>query len=311
MCVVTPSSSADVFGDDPAVSHAVPPVVAGVPTEISPGVYVIPDGRTPLVPNVGIVVGERAALVVDTGLGPRSGAYVLGRARDLAGGRPLYMTTTHFRPEHAFGAQAFKGEATIVCNRAQRDELRRKGQACLDLFRAAGPVCAEELQHVTFVDPDIVYVGSAAIDLGGVRVRLRSVGPAHSAGDQIVAVGDRVLFTGDLLEHKMFPLAPFSSPTDVDCDVMRWTGLLDELISVRTEITVPGHGEIAPHTLASYRDYFQFLRAEVTRLWASGISVDRVAETLNEAAQSRWPDWDHPGRIPSVVEAFYRAAENA
>ncbi|AQT82373.1 MBL fold metallo-hydrolase [Mycolicibacterium litorale] len=311
MCVVTPSPSVTASGDAPAVSDAVPPTVGGVATEISPGVYVIPDGRTPLVPNVGIVVGERAALVVDTGLGPRSGAYVLNQARELGGGRPLYLTTTHFHPEHASGAQAFKGEATIVCNTAQRDEMRTKGQAHLDMLRAAGPVYAEELQDVTFVDPDIVYVGSAAIDLGGVRVCLRSVGPAHSTGDQIVAVADRVLFTGDLLEHKMFPLAPFISPTDVDCDVMRWTGLLDELVSVGTEITVPGHGEITPETLASYRDYFQFLRAEATRSWAAGISVDQAAETIKKAAQSRWTDWDHTARISSVVGAFYRAAEAA
>ena len=55
-----------------------PPVVADVePEEIAPGVYVIPDGRVPLVPNVGIVVGEREALVVDTGMGPRNGRRVL------------------------------------------------------------------------------------------------------------------------------------------------------------------------------------------------------------------------------------------
>jgi hypothetical protein len=33
---------------------------------------VIPDARVPQVPNGGIVVGDRAALVIDTGIGPRS-----------------------------------------------------------------------------------------------------------------------------------------------------------------------------------------------------------------------------------------------
>ena len=36
-----------------------PTVVEEGITEIAPGVWVIPDRRVPLVPNVGIVVGER------------------------------------------------------------------------------------------------------------------------------------------------------------------------------------------------------------------------------------------------------------
>jgi glyoxylase-like metal-dependent hydrolase (beta-lactamase superfamily II) len=35
------------------------------------------------------------------------------------------MTITHLHPEHGLGAQAFKGAATIIYNRDQRDELRR------------------------------------------------------------------------------------------------------------------------------------------------------------------------------------------
>src|SRR2546421_13083673 len=89
------------------MSNAPPPIVRGEPVEVSDGVFVIPDNRVELVPNVGIVVGTQAALVIDTGLGPRNGAYVLEQARRLAPERRLYLTITHFHPEHGFGAQAF------------------------------------------------------------------------------------------------------------------------------------------------------------------------------------------------------------
>ena len=57
-------------------------------------------------PNIGIVVGTQATLVVDTGLGPRNGATVARVAARLSTGQKLYLTTTHFHPEHAAGESA-------------------------------------------------------------------------------------------------------------------------------------------------------------------------------------------------------------
>ena len=65
----------------PAPAPAAPPVPPrireGVTEKISGHVYVIPDDSVPLVPNVGIVVGSRGTLVIDTGLGARNGAAVM------------------------------------------------------------------------------------------------------------------------------------------------------------------------------------------------------------------------------------------
>jgi acetyl-CoA carboxylase biotin carboxylase subunit len=52
--------------------------------------------------------------------------------------RPSPGTITHFHPEHGFGAQAFKGNARITYNQAQRDELKAKGEAYLGMFRTFG-----------------------------------------------------------------------------------------------------------------------------------------------------------------------------
>ena len=49
-------------------------------------------------PNIGIVVGDRATLVVDTGLDARTGAIVVKQAEKLA---------THFHPEHAMATRRF------------------------------------------------------------------------------------------------------------------------------------------------------------------------------------------------------------
>src|SRR5580698_3254664 len=114
-------------------------------SEIAKGVFVIGDRRVPLVPNIGIVLGDDSTLVIDTGMGPANGAKVLEVANDLAGSRALILTLTHFHPEHGFGAQAFKGVAKIHYNSAQRDELREKGEAYLGMFKTFGPGVAAAL----------------------------------------------------------------------------------------------------------------------------------------------------------------------
>ena len=71
----------------------------GVPensvTQVSPHVHAIVG-----FPNIAIVTGDRATLVVDTGMGPRNGAVIVREVQKLAKGRKLYLTTTHLHPEH-------------------------------------------------------------------------------------------------------------------------------------------------------------------------------------------------------------------
>src|SRR5262245_34924142 len=58
-----------------ASAQAPPPdplVRENATVKLSDHVYEIPDFNVGLVPNVGIVVGQRATLVVDTGLGTRN-----------------------------------------------------------------------------------------------------------------------------------------------------------------------------------------------------------------------------------------------
>ncbi|TMR04185.1 MBL fold metallo-hydrolase [Actinomadura soli] len=316
MCPTEPSPSVvhkEATGPDaggaPDVSGAPAPVVSGEPVQVSDGVHVIPDRRVELVPNVGLVVGERAALIVDTGMGPRNGAHVLRQARRLAGQRHLYLTVTHFHPEHGFGAQAFKGAATIVYNRGQRDELHRKGAAYLEMFRGLSPAIAAELEDVELVDPDLVYDGQAEINLGGHTAVLRPVGPAHTAADQVVLVDDRVLFGGDLLETRIFPITPYFPPHDTDVDPHRWISVLDQLGALAPEVVVPGHGEVTDASLiGDVRDYLTYVRDEAGRLRATGVSADEAATAIDSDARARWSTWERPEWISSAARAFYDAA---
>src|SRR6202521_900743 len=77
-------------------------------------------------PNVGIVVGSRGTLVIDTGLGARNGATVVRVAQKLAKGPNLYLTNTHYHSEHTAGEQAFPPNTTIVRLALQQDEMNKR-----------------------------------------------------------------------------------------------------------------------------------------------------------------------------------------
>lgn len=281
------------------------PVVADVePEEVAPGVHVIPDGRVPLVPNIGIVVGEREALVVDTGMGPKNGRRVLEKARALTD-KPLVLTITHFHPEHGFGAQEFS-EARIVYNRAQQEELAKKGAPYLDMFRSFGDAVAEQLEGVELVDPDEVYDGELTLDLGGTTAELREFGLAHTRGDQVVFLPEQsVLFTGDLVETRFFPIFPWFPPDDVDVNGSKWIDVLGRLEALQPKVVVPGHGEVGgPDLIGQVRAYLEDVRHRVNAA-SDGRSSEEVKAALEPEIRAAYPTWDAPEWIGFAVECFY------
>ena len=89
--------------------------------QVSPHVWVIMG-----FPNVGFVVGSKAVLVVDTGLGNEVGALVARVAQRLGGhGQKLILTTTHYHPEHAAGQGGFPPATLVVRDRISRKSWKR------------------------------------------------------------------------------------------------------------------------------------------------------------------------------------------
>jgi glyoxylase-like metal-dependent hydrolase (beta-lactamase superfamily II) len=275
--------------------------------EIAPGIHVIADRRVPLVPNIGIVLGNDAALVIDSGMGPANGRTVLDLAKRLAGSRKLILTLTHFHPEHGFGAQAFKGEAKIIYNAAQRDELAAKGTGYLGMFRGFGPGVAAALEGTELVMPDETYSGATTtIDLGGRTAVLSNYGLAHTRGDQAVTIPDAgVLFVGDLAEERIFPIFPWFPPDDADLDADNWVRVLGTLEAAKPKIVVPGHGSIGGvDILSAVRSYIQDLGPRVAAERKAGKSADQIVSDLGPEVRAEHPDWEAHEWIDFAIRYF-------
>src|SRR5712692_5236597 len=94
-------------------------------------------------PNIAYVVGSRATLMVDTGMGPRNGAVVLREAQKLSKNAVMYLTTTHFHPEHAAGEGAFAAGTILIRPTAQQQELEQRGVEYLESFSSRSAVNKE------------------------------------------------------------------------------------------------------------------------------------------------------------------------
>lgn len=274
--------------------------------EVARGLMVIPDHGVPLVPNIGIVLGERAVLVVDTGMGPVNAEHVLAKVREVAGDRELYVTATHFHPEHSYGLGALAPHATVLLNAAQVEDLRVKGEGYLDFFRTFGEPVARELEGVAFVAPDVVYVTEYALDLGGRLVTMHATGQAHTKGDQVIRVPDAsAVFCGDLVEESQFSIFPWFPPEDVDVSGTRWIGVMESLMRAGDTLVVPGHGRVSgPSLLEEVHGYLTFLRREVWSRRDAGMPEEQIIDEVGAQARSMHPRWVGEEWIEKGVQCF-------
>ena len=270
--------------------------------EVADGVWVIPDAdHTLLVPNVGIVVGTRATLVIDTGFGSENARRVLATAKRLSEDRPIYLTHTHCHPEHGFGANVIADDVTVVYNETQWDELTEKGPILLEMFRKQIPPLAELPDGVEFVHPELLYTGSLTLDLGGPVAEFREVGGAHSRGDQAILVrsSSSVLFTGDLVEEGYFGILG-----DSESHVLPWIDRLDRLEQLGADTVVPGHGLLGGRDLIPmYRGYFELAKRRVAAFRAdSELSEDEIVEAVTQQVLDLHPDWQNKPWARKTVE---------
>ncbi len=138
--------------------HPASLVREGVTEKLTAHVWAIPDGSAPLVPNVGIVVGKKAVLVIDTGMGTRNGETVLREVTKVGPGKPIYIVTTHVHPEHDMGAHVFPKDSKLLRSKDQIEDIAAgAGMNLVPVFAQRSALNVELLQGAKHRDADIVF----------------------------------------------------------------------------------------------------------------------------------------------------------
>jgi glyoxylase-like metal-dependent hydrolase (beta-lactamase superfamily II) len=279
----------------------VPPLVReGVTEKISDHVWVISDGGVALVPNVGIVVGRAATLVIDTGLGAKNAAAILREVAKVSRNTDLFLVTTHVHPEHDLGAGGFPPHTRMIRSRDQVDEIAASGLEMATRFAGFSPLHAELLQGAEFRKADVTFEKEHVVDLGGVRVKVVAMGFNHTRGDTAIFVEpDGVLFSGDV-SMKALPAVGGQSK------LSQWLTSQDALAALRPTTVVPSHGLMGNASLiATNKTFLTTVQRRAAELKAAGKTVEETVTALHAELS---PTYGTSPRLAGTVRSAYAQA---
>ncbi len=260
------------------------PILDETTTKISDHVWAIMG-----FPNIAIVVGSRATLVVDTGMGPENGATIARVAAKLAPANTrLFLTTTHFHPEHAAGEPGFPPGTILIRNLVQQQEMEKHGQEMIDMFSSRSPQNKELLAGVTLRPPDVVFDQEATVNLGGVTARLLWFGGAHTKGDELTFVEpDRTLISGDVVQNKTMPNIYGDGGTPAS-----WLAVLDKVANLNAAHVLPDHSPPGDGSLvAAERALISEIRTRALAFKRQGLSAADAGQQVSAELKTRHPDW--------------------
>lgn len=219
--------------------------------------------------NVGLVVGDDRAALIDAGSSPAQGAALLASARAEAGVPVTHVVVTHAHHDHWFGIAGMPGLTSIA-----HEDLVLNPEA--EVLEAARRVGLTQLPP-----PEVTLSLIKAVDLGGVRLEILHFGPAHTGTDLFVVVPEQdVIFVGDTLESDGDPC--FSTASDL----AGWPKALDGVLGAAGEATrfVPGHGPTVN------RDFCFRQRAELAMVQGTTESLFSQGRTPEQALETvDWP----------------------
>ncbi len=335
-------ASSVALGSGDARAQGSAPVLTGRAykfEKITEGVYyATATGAVITGSNNGVIIGERAVMVVDTGTSPAAARAFLEDLKLVTNKPVRYVVNTHFHYDHTDGNQVYAGRADIIAhdyvkyaiqhlnvlqrepfktsqltnvpNRIERlkqqiaDEKDAKdatARAALERQLAIAQQGWEELKEITPTPPNVTYSKKKILNLGGREVQLLFLGRGHTNGDTVVYLPkEKIVCTGDLMESQLAYMG--------DAQFDEWVATLEALKKLDFDTDLPGHG--APFhgkgLIAAFGNYLTDLTTQVAALRTRGLSAEESAQKVDLTShKTDFPQIQGPGADIRGVRRMY------
>src|SRR6516165_363437 len=275
--------------------------------------WTLPDGGYGW-SNAGLVAGDGASLLVDTLFDLALTREMLTAMKPVTDRAPVTdALITHSNGDHTHGNQLLGASVRIVAAKGTAEEIAHgmppemmAMTQTANLGPVATPYARDRFGHFDFSgikvrNADQTFDRDLTVEVGGRRVDLLNLGPAHTAADSVVHVPDAgVLFGGDLLFIGCTPIV-WAGP------IANWVAACDTMIAMDAPIVVPGHGPVTdPDGIRAVRGYLAHVAEQAEAAYRRGLSWAEAADTIDLGEYATWLDAE---RV--VVNVYRRYRELA
>jgi len=219
--------------------------------------------------NIGFVTTKDGLVLIDTPMRPSDAVRWREEARRK--GEIRYLINTEEHPDHWQGSFFFP--CVLITHEETRDALKRaQTSEVIERAKQLDPEAESLMKDYRIRFADITFTDNMNLYLGEHTIRLFHL-PGHSAGGIGVYIPEeRVVFTTDIVFHKMKSWLHESDP-------LGWISSLRRLSQMDIEVVVPGHGELCK------KDYFDE-QSRIIQGWIDAVkSAIKQGWSLKEAQE--------------------------
>ncbi len=261
------------------------PAVRGVPlsafprfVKLSDKVYGYEEIRQPGFTTVSlIVIGRHGVLVADGQGSVQATQTMLDKIKTLSPLPVKWYVVGSDHGDHTAGNSVLPKDIQFVVHATSLAQLKKDSAAATATNRPA-----------VIVPPAAMTSDTETIDLGGISVRVRFLGRAHTGGDLMVEVpSEKLLFMSEAYLNRVFPAMRSAYGAE-------WVHTIDRALALKNvDRFIPGHGfieeaKVSREELVAFRDALTAVIAEVRRLKAAGLTVDQAIAQVNWGPYAKW-----------------------
>ncbi|MDQ8162267.1 MAG: hypothetical protein P3C10_06745 [Gemmatimonadota bacterium] len=261
------------------------PAVRGVPlsafprfVKLSDKVYGYEEIRQPGFTTVSlIVIGRNGVLVADGQGSVQATQTMLDRNKTLTPLPVKWYVVGSDHGDHTAGNSALPKDIQFVVHANSLAQLKKDSAAAVAANRPA------VVMPKTAMTSD-----TETLDLGGISVRVRFLGRAHTGGDLMLEVpSEKLLFMSEAYLNRVFPAMRSAYGAE-------WVRTIDRALGLtEVERFIPGHGfiedaAVSREELVTFRESLVAVMAEVKRLKAAGLTVEQAIAQVNWGPYAQW-----------------------
>ena len=251
--------------------------------------------------NLSFIITSEGVVVINA-----SDNYLLARAlhaeiKKLTEQPVKYVVLENGQGHAAMGSAYWKEQGAHII--AQEDALTELEEHAERILERVLERSRDKGMGTRLVLPDETFSDKKVIELGGRRIELLHLGPAHSPGDISVWLpDDKVVIAGDIAFHQRM------LPVFEDTDTAAWLETWETFAALGAETVVPGHGtptdmaEVTRYT----KGYLTHMREQIGALLDEGGSLEDI-HRIDQSAYAHLDTYDELARLNA--SRIFRAME--